>query len=211
MDRRVWHAHYDDGVPIEFGFVDRTLPEALDRSASSRGDHTALWFQNRRMTYGELKVHVDRLATALAALPFFHIFGMTICMNFPVWSACAMVLVPNPRDFTALLQSVAKRRVTLFMGVPAMFNAINNHPDVKAFDLSCVKSCFSGSAPLPVDVLQRFESLTGARIVEGFGLTETSSPATTCTRTKWTASWWRIPPCSRPVRSACPIPAAASG
>jgi long-chain acyl-CoA synthetase len=110
----------------------------------------------------------------LAALPFFHVFGMTSSMNFPVWAASAMVLLPNPRDIPAIVHAVTKRRVTLFMGVPAMFAAINNYPGIDKIDISCVKSCFSGSAPLPVDVLQKFEALTGARIVEGFGLTETS-------------------------------------
>jgi long-chain acyl-CoA synthetase len=110
----------------------------------------------------------------LAALPFFHVFGMTSSMNFPIWAACTMVLLPNPRDIPAVVQAVTKRRITLFMGVPAMFAAINNFPGIEQVDISCVKSCFSGSAPLPVDVLQKFEALTGARIVEGFGLTETS-------------------------------------
>jgi long-chain acyl-CoA synthetase len=85
-----------------------------------------------------------------------------------------MVLVPNPRDVPAIVQAVTKRRITLFMGVPAMFAAINNYPGIDKIDISCVKSCFSASAPLPVDVLETFERLTGARIVEGFGLTETS-------------------------------------
>ncbi|MGD0485366.1 MAG: long-chain fatty acid--CoA ligase [Gemmatimonadales bacterium] len=115
----------------------------------------------------------------LSALPFFHVFGMTICMNFPVYAACAMVILPNPRDIPAIVQAVAKRRVTLFMGVPAMFAAINNFPGIDKIDISSVTSCFSGSAPLPVDVLQKFEGLTGSRIVEGFGLTETS-PVTHC-------------------------------
>jgi len=95
-------------------------------------------------------------------------------MNFPVYAACAMVLVPNPRDIPAIVHAVVKRRVTLFMGLPAFFNAINNYPGIEKIDISCVKSCFSGSAPLPVEVLEKFERLTGARIVEGFGLTETS-------------------------------------
>jgi long-chain acyl-CoA synthetase len=87
--------------------------------------------------------------------------------------------MPNPRDFPALVKAVVKERVTLFMGVPAMFAAINNAPGIEHKDISCVKSCFSGSAPLPVAVLERFEKLTGSRIVEGFGLTETS-PVTHC-------------------------------
>jgi long-chain acyl-CoA synthetase len=110
----------------------------------------------------------------LSALPLFHVFGMTICMNFPVYAACAMVLLPNPRDIPAIVHAVTKRRVTQFIGVPAMFAAINNHPGIDKIDISCVKSCFSASAPLPVEVLETFERLTGARIIEGFGLTETS-------------------------------------
>jgi len=110
----------------------------------------------------------------LSALPFFHVFGMTICMNFPVGAALAMVIVPNPRDIPSVVQAVTKRRVSYFMGVPAMFAAINNYPEIEKLDISCVKACFCGSAPLPMDVLQRFEAMTGARIVEGFGLTETS-------------------------------------
>jgi len=363
MDRRIWHAFYDEGVPVDFPFADRTLTEALSRAATHRPDGTAIWFLNRRMTYRELQDQVDRLATALARLgvvkgtrvaiqlpnipqtviayyavlraggqvvmtnplyvareiehqwfdahcelaivadfifehrikpirdqlpvqhyivasipeylafplnllaplklkrmtppsyakvraeptvhhfrqlvdrtpaappavsiglddvavlqytggttgvakgaalthrnlslnaqgsaawlhigdrtddvflcplPFFHVFGMTVCLNFPVFTAGTMVLLPNPRDIAAIVEAVRKRRVTLFMGVPGIFAAIANHPDVATFDLSSVKSCFSGSAPLPLEVLQKFEQLTGAPIVEGYGLTETS-------------------------------------
>ena len=110
----------------------------------------------------------------LAALPYFHVFGMTVSMNYPVLVAAAMVLLPNPRDIPQMAKAIATHRVTLFPGVPAMFNAINNFPGVDTVDLSSVTSCFSGSAPLPNDVLERFERLTGSKIVEGFGLTETS-------------------------------------
>jgi long-chain acyl-CoA synthetase len=110
----------------------------------------------------------------LSALPLFHVFGMTICMNFPVMAAATMVLLPNPRDIPAVIGAVEKRRITFFVGVPGMFAAITNTAGIERRDLTSVKSCFSGSAPLPVDVLERFEQLTGARIVEGFGLTETS-------------------------------------
>ncbi len=110
----------------------------------------------------------------LAALPYFHVFGMTVSMNYPVLVAAAMVLMPNPRDISQMAKAIATHRVTMFPGVPAMFNAINNFPGVDTLDLSSVTSCFSGSAPLPNDVLERFERLTGSKIVEGFGLTETS-------------------------------------
>ena len=110
----------------------------------------------------------------LAALPYFHVFGMTVSMNLPIYVASAMMLVPNPRDIPTMIKAIAKHRVTMMPAVPAIFNAINNHPEVGNFDLSSVKSCFSGSAPLPIEVLETFEKLTGSKIVEGFGLTETS-------------------------------------
>jgi len=110
----------------------------------------------------------------LTALPIFHSFGMTVCMNLSVGIAGAMALVPNPRDIPAVMQAIAKHRATLFPAVPAMYAAIINHPKVKSFDLRSVKRCVSGAAPLPVDTLRRFEELTGAIISEGFGLSETS-------------------------------------
>ena len=110
----------------------------------------------------------------LGCLPFFHVFGLTVAMNFPVYAAAAIVLMPNPRDIPQMISNIAKHRVTLFPAVPAMFNAIVNTPGLEKLDLTSVISCFSGSAPLPPDVLERFETLTGSKIVEGYGLTETS-------------------------------------
>jgi len=110
----------------------------------------------------------------LSALPIFHVFGMTVCMNLVVYIAGTMALLPNPRDVPMLVKEIEKRKVTIAPLVPALFNAINQFPGVERRDLSSVKVCVSGSAPLSVDVQQRFESLTGGKICEGFGLTETS-------------------------------------
>jgi len=110
----------------------------------------------------------------LTALPLFHSFGMTVCMKLSIGIAGAMALVPNPRDVPALMRAIAKHRATIFPAVPAMYAAIINHPDVKSFDLSSVKRCVSGAAPLPSETLRRFEEATGAIICEGFGLSETS-------------------------------------
>ncbi len=110
----------------------------------------------------------------LGALPYFHSFGLTTTMNLPIIVGAAMVLLPNPRDIPNMIKNIANNKVTMMPAVPAMFNAIINHPDVNSFNLESVKSCFSGSAPLPIEVLERFEKLTGATIVEGFGMTETS-------------------------------------
>ena len=94
--------------------------------------------------------------------------------GLPLSVAGAVVLMPNPRDMPQLIASISKHRVTLFPAVPAMFNAIVNAQGVEKLDLTSVRSCFSGSAPLPPDILQRFEKMTGGKIVEGYGLTETS-------------------------------------
>ena len=100
-------------------------------------------------------------------------------MLTPVYMGGHIVLIPNPRDVGAMIKNILKHRVTLMPAVPAMYNAINQYPGVDKLDLSSIKVCNSGSAPLPVEVLQRFEDLTGAKISEGFGLTETS-PLTHC-------------------------------
>ncbi len=110
----------------------------------------------------------------LACLPYFHSFGMTVSMNWPIKAGAHIVLMPNPRDIDDMVKSIIKYKVTLFPALPALFVAINNYPGVDNLDLSSIKGCFSGSAPLPLDVLQRFEALTGGKITEGFGLTETS-------------------------------------
>jgi long-chain acyl-CoA synthetase len=114
----------------------------------------------------------------LICLPLFHVFGMTVGMNWAVAAGAKMVLMPNPRDFDALVKNISKHRVSLFPGVPALFNGLNNYPGIESIDVSSVKACFSGSAPIPVDVLERFEKLTGSKIVEGFGMSETSPVAT---------------------------------
>jgi long-chain acyl-CoA synthetase len=127
--------------------------------------------QQLRAWFPGLKMGEEVMMTAL---PIFHSFGMTVCMNFGISIGGALVLAPNPRDIPALLQNVVKHRVTLFPAVPAQYTAMVNSPGVEKLDLKSVKRCFSGAAPLPVAILKRFEELTGAVIAEGFGLSETS-------------------------------------
>jgi long-chain acyl-CoA synthetase len=110
----------------------------------------------------------------IGALPYFHSYGMTTSMNLPLAIGAKIVLIPDPRDLKRVLDSIHKHRATIYCGVPTMYNAINNYPDVKKYDLSSIKACISGAAPLPVEVKKEFEALTGGKLVEGYGLSETS-------------------------------------
>jgi long-chain acyl-CoA synthetase len=113
----------------------------------------------------------------LASLPLFHSYGMTMCMNASVLAGATMILVPDPRDTGDVLKNIDRHRPAYYPGVPAMYVAINNHPQVNRYDLSSIKACCSGAAPLPAEVQQRFQEITGGRLVEGYGLSE-ASPVT---------------------------------
>lgn len=113
----------------------------------------------------------------LTALPLFHSYGMTTCMNQCICSQGAMLLIPNPRDIKDVLKNIVRHRPGMYPGVPTMYVAINNYPGVEKYDLSSIRACISGAAGLPAEVQRRFMELTGARLVEGYGLTE-ASPVT---------------------------------
>ncbi|BDH62521.1 long-chain-fatty-acid--CoA ligase [Lysinibacillus sp. PLM2] len=109
----------------------------------------------------------------LGMLPFFHVYGMTTVLLLTVMKASKMVLIPK-FDVEAALKTIDKQKPTLFPGAPTMYIGLLNHPDIGKYDLSSIKACISGSAPLPVEVQEKFEEITGGKLVEGYGLTETS-------------------------------------
>jgi len=109
----------------------------------------------------------------LGALPFFHVFGLSVCMNFAIHMGWGDILVPRPQP-DQLLEAIQKFRPTFAPLVPTMFIGMLNHPDIKKTDMTSIKGSFSGSASLPVEVLHDFEETTGAVIIEGYGLTETA-------------------------------------
>ena len=112
----------------------------------------------------------------LSALPFFHVFGLSVAMNFSIFMGWGDILVPKPQP-EQLLETIAKFKPTFAPLVPTMYIGMLSHPNIDNVDMTSIKGCFSGSAPLPIEVIKEFEEKTGAIIVEGFGMTE-STPVT---------------------------------
>lgn len=112
----------------------------------------------------------------MGVLPFFHVYGMTTVLLLSVMRGDKMVLMPK-FDATEALKMIQKHKATLFPGAPTLYIGLLNHPNLNKYDLSSIKACISGSAPLPVEVQENFEKVTGGKLVEGYGLTE-SSPVT---------------------------------
>jgi long-chain acyl-CoA synthetase len=117
----------------------------------------------------------------LCAIPLFHVYGMVIAMSMGVALGASLVLIPNPRDIQDVLSNIDRYHATLFPGVPNMYHNINQHPNVKAgrYNLRTIKACISGSAPLLRETKDRFEELTGGKLIEGYGLSEAPT-ATHC-------------------------------
>lgn len=114
----------------------------------------------------------------ISVMPFFHSYGLTVGMNTPIANALTAVLIPNPRDLPHILRSVEKHKATVLPAIPTLFAGFNNLPDIHKYDLTSVRVAPCAAAPLPPEVQKRFEAITGCRMVEAYGLTETSPTAT---------------------------------
>jgi long-chain acyl-CoA synthetase len=141
------------------------------------------------LTHANLSCNVEQVALwapgledgkerVLGALPFFHVFAMTVVMNFAIRRGAEIIIMPRFQLDDAL-KLITRTKPTVMPGVPTLFNAMLNHPKLSSFDLSSLKFCLSGGAALPLDTKTRFESITGCKLVEGYGLSETS-PVATC-------------------------------
>ena len=141
------------------------------------------------LTHANLSINVQQVeawATDLdrgnerimGILPFFHVFGMTTVLNLSVATGGEMVLMPK-FELVNALELIDKTKPSVLPGVPTLYNAMMHHPELDKYDLSSLRFCISGGASLPIEVKRGFEKLSGCKLVEGYGLSETS-PVATC-------------------------------
>lgn len=137
------------------------------------------------LTHANLSINAQQIASydpkmqygvekMLGALPLFHVFAMTVVLNTSVKIGAEVILQPK-FELEKAMRAIASKKLTLVPGVPTMYNAMLHHPRIDKYDLSSIRLSISGGAPLPVELKQQFENLTGATLREGYGLTETSA------------------------------------
>ena len=165
---------HEDTVIFQYTGGTTGVPKA------ARGPHSALVNNAYQMMHW-MDLGEDFEDRSLAAIPLFHVYGMVAVMLLSIQVGATMIMVPNARDIDDLLGVIDAFKPSRFMGVPALYNAINFNPDVAAgkYDLSSIRACISGSAPLAPETKRRFEELTGGKVMEGFGMSEAPT-ATHC-------------------------------
>ena len=160
----------DDVVLFQYTGGTTGSPKAAmltHRNVVSNVQQIEAWY--RDLEYGGEKV--------LGAIPFFHVYGMTVAMLFSIYSGAELIVTPDPRQTDLMLEILQREKITMYPGIPTMYTAIINHPKVDEADLSSIKACLSGGMSLPVEIQRRFEQITGGKLAEGYGLTETSPVA----------------------------------
>src|SRR5882724_5582999 len=174
----------NDGAPAPVAVDPRSDPAVLQYTGGTTGTPKGAMLTHHNLLANakqcELWFHGagDGGERILAVLPFFHAFAMTAALNFSIAKGNAIVMMPR-FDLGELLRTIARKRPTILPGVPTLFIAINNHKAIADYDLSSLKYCISGGAPLPLEVKASFEALAGCTLVEGYGLSETS-PVVAC-------------------------------
>ncbi|MDG5786932.1 long-chain-fatty-acid--CoA ligase [Evansella sp. AB-P1] len=187
--------HYNEKLHSFVDFINKGTPNEIDLDIDPKEDLALLQYtggttgpaKGVMLTHYNLVVNTQQCQewmyemdegeeVILAALPFFHVYGMTTVMNLSIRMGFKMIIMPKfePKD---ILKAIETHKATLYPGAPTMYIGLLNHPNIKKHDLSSIKACISGSAPLPVEVQNNFEEATNGRLVEGYGLTETSPVA----------------------------------
>jgi long-chain acyl-CoA synthetase len=160
----------DDVVLFQYTGGTTGSPKAAmltHRNVVSNVQQIEAWY--RDLEYGGEKI--------LGAIPFFHVYGMTVAMLFSIYSGAELIVTPDPRQTDLVLEILQREKITMYPGIPTMYTAIINHPKVDEADLSSIRACLSGGMSLPVEIQRRFEQITGGKLAEGYGLTETSPVA----------------------------------
>jgi len=167
---------------VDVGPNDRAL---FQYSGGTTGVPKAAVALHRNLVANTLQIRfwnsnlIEGEETVLVAIPLFHVYGMVAGMSFGVQAAAALVPVPNPRDLESVIHVIDVYKPTIFPGVPRQYNSINNYPGIENHDLRSIKACISGSAPLLLDIKNKFEAITGGKLVEGYGMSEAPT-ATHC-------------------------------
>ena len=165
---------------VEVGPDDRAL---FQYSGGTTGVSKAAIALHRHLVANTLQIRAwftecrEGRETVLLAIPLFHVYGLVAGMSFAVQAGASMALVPNPRETHSVIDAIDTYRPTIFPGVPRIYNAINNFPDIQKHDLRSIKACISGSEPLLLEVKSKFEAITGGKLVEGFGMSECPTAA----------------------------------
>ncbi|MHA1983133.1 MAG: long-chain-fatty-acid--CoA ligase [Candidatus Hodarchaeales archaeon] len=187
--------------PPDIGFnelIDKSKPEVPEVSINTKEDLALIQYTGGTtgVSKGAMLTHYNIVSNQIqltniihppidignecyvVVLPLFHIYALNVCMISAVSQASKMILIPDPRAgrpiMQDLLETLSKYKPTFFHAVPALYLGLLYHKDIKDYDLTSIRACISGAAPLPVEVAYNFEELTGANVVEGYGLTETS-------------------------------------
>ncbi|MGI9491994.1 MAG: long-chain-fatty-acid--CoA ligase, partial [Geminicoccaceae bacterium] len=139
-------------------------------------------------SHASLVINAEQLATwapdfvpgeerVLGVIPLFHVLAISTVLTYGTRIGAELILLPR-FDLDQMLKTITTKHPTFLPGVPTMFNAISSHKDIDRFDLTSIKLCISGGAPLPIEVKESFERRAGCALVEGYGLTE--APVTHC-------------------------------
>ncbi len=167
------------GLPAPVRVQSATEVAVLQYTGGTTGLPKAAMLTHRNLVANALQcaawfnVASQEREVVLASIPYFHVYGMTVAMTYPLLAGATIVLETRP-EVDEILKLIDKYHPTQFPGVPALYNGINHHPKRTDYDLRSIRICLSGSAPLPLEVAKQFEAATGGSLVEGYGLSETS-------------------------------------
>lgn len=180
---------YDDVISKGQNFTPATIDPANDIAVLQYTGGTTGVPKGAMLTHANLTANVQQVTLwfpdsrdgderIMAVLPFFHVFAMTGIMNYGLSRGFEMVLMAR-FELEEAIKLIKRTRPTILPGVPTLFNALMNHPKVAGADLASLRYCISGGAPLPLEIRTGFEKLANCKLVEGYGLSETSPVAST--------------------------------